>query len=87
MDVELSLNNWIVGWDESVTSCDLVSCITNTESLVLLGVVQFSVRVSQSFQWKDLGGWVGCKNLSERIVGFQKPVHLKKSEIHDLGGS
>ncbi len=30
-----------------------------------LGVVQFSVQVSQSFQWKDLGGWVGFKNLSD----------------------
>ncbi len=45
--------------------------------LVSLGVVQFSVRVSQSFRWKDLGGWVGRKNLSERIVGSRKPVHLK----------
>ncbi len=26
-----------------------------------LGVVQFSVRVSQSFPRKDLGGWVGEK--------------------------
>ncbi len=43
----------------------------------LLGVVQFSVCVSQSFQRKDLGGWVGFKNLSERIFQFQKPVHLK----------
>ncbi len=43
---------------------------------LLIGVVQFCVQVSQSFRQKDLGGWVVCKNLSERIVEFQKPVHL-----------
>ncbi len=44
---------------------------------LILGVVHFSVRVSQSFRRKDLGGWVVRKNLSERIVGSQKPVHLE----------
>ncbi len=51
-----------------------------------LGVVQFSVRVSQSFRRKDFGGWVCQKNLSGRIVRSLKPVHFKNVKFMIWGG-
>ena len=37
-------------------------------NMMPIGVVQYFVQVSQSFLRKNLGGWVGRKNLSERIA-------------------
>ena len=43
-------------------------------------MVQFSVRVSQSFLWKELDGWVGQNNPSERIVKDQICMDLGMGE-------